>query len=124
MIRRFIYVVSCFCFIGYISSCSKASEDELAPAPSQCDTSGMKYSTNILPIISSNCYGCHGNGTATDGVDLDGYAKLKTYVDNGYLIGVITHASGYTPMPYGAAKLSDCDINKIKAWINNGSPNN
>lgn len=122
MVRRFFYVISAVCFIGYVSSCSKASEDTLAPT--QCDTTGMKYSTDILPIISSNCYRCHASGIGTGGVDIEGYTNVKKRVDNGDLIGVITHAAGYPPMPYDAAKLSDCDINKIRAWINNGAPNN
>ncbi|MFT3701867.1 MAG: hypothetical protein QM802_05845 [Agriterribacter sp.] len=122
MVRRFFYAAVCVLSIGYIASCSKASEDMLAPQ--QCDTTGMTYSSDILPIITNNCYSCHGSGNITDDINLDGYSNLKTYVDNGYLIGAITHASGYTPMPYNSEKLSDCEINKIKAWINSGAPNN
>ncbi|MBX3257412.1 MAG: hypothetical protein KF862_25025 [Chitinophagaceae bacterium] len=118
----------CFCRSGWIvllviaaGACSKASEEELAPP---CDTDNMRYSADILPIISTNCYSCHGNGTVTEGVDLDGYANLKARADNGDLLGAVTHAAGYTPMPYNLPKLSDCDINKIKAWIRDGAPNN
>ena len=89
-----------------------------------CDTVNMKYATNVVPIISGNCYSCHGNGAASGGVSLDSYAKLKTQVDNGNLIGVITHASGYPAMPQGGAKLSDCNINIIKDWIARGDQNN
>ncbi|MBX2923689.1 MAG: hypothetical protein KF746_15915 [Chitinophagaceae bacterium] len=102
-------------------ACSKASEEELDPP---CDTTGMRYSIDILPVIAAHCYSCHGNGTITEGVDLDGYENLKSRADNGDLLGAITHAAGYTPMPYNQPKLSDCDINKIKAWIQSGAPDN
>jgi hypothetical protein len=60
----------------------------------------------------------------TNGVDLDGYANLKARAANGDLTGVITHAAGYPPMPGDGGKLSDCEINKIKAWISRGAPDN
>lgn len=107
---------------AYFASCSKASEDLLMPQ--QCDTADMRYSRDILPIITSNCYRCHGNGNVTNGVDLDGYVNLKLRADNGDLIGVITHAAGYPPMPDDGGKLSNCEINKIRAWINRGAPDN
>lgn len=109
--------------VGTMQSCSKDSEDQQTPPPT-CNTQDMKFAANVLPIISSNCYACHGNGATTAGVNLDGYANVKALVDNGKLVGVITHASGFPPMPYNKPKLSDCDINKIKAWIAGGASNN
>jgi hypothetical protein len=44
--------------------------------------------------------------------------------DNGKLVGAITHAAGFLPMPQSAPKLSDCNINKIKDWVNRGALNN
>jgi hypothetical protein len=111
--------------IVLVIGCSKSSEDKLdPPSQSSCDTADMTYSTDIKPILQANCYGCHGNGNAEGGVKCDTYENVKGAVDNNYLIGTITHAAGYPPMPQGGAKLSDCDINKIKAWINSGASNN
>lgn len=89
-----------------------------------CDTANMKYTANVQPIISNSCYGCHGNGASSGGVSLDSYAKLKTQADNGNLLGTITHAAGFPAMPQGGTKLSDCNINKIRSWINHGTLNN
>ncbi len=104
-----------------IVSCTRDAEEELAPA---CTTDNMRYSTDILPIIQANCYSCHAESIATAGVILEGYDHVKARADNGDLTGVITHAAGYTPMPNNSAKLSDCDINKIKSWVENGAPDN
>jgi uncharacterized membrane protein len=116
------------CNLMMVSSCSKSNEADLAAdttgTGSGCDTVNMKYATNVQPIISSYCYGCHTTGSASGGIALDSYAKLKAQVDNGNLIGVITHATGYPAMPQGGAKLSDCNINIIKDWINRGTQNN
>src|SRR4051812_39550980 len=105
--------------------CSKTSEDKLittTPPPS-CDTVNMTYSTDIQPILQANCYSCHGNGNIEGGITLDTYPSVKNVSEGGELIGTITHAAGYPPMPDGGGKLSDCDINKIKDWINRGASN-
>ena len=120
MIRSLLYIWALILFVLALGSCSKASEDMLMTVQ-QCDTSGMKYSADILPIITTNCYSCHANGIVNGNVSLDGYANVKTQADNGDLVGVITHASGYPPMPDNGGKLSDCEINKIKAWIAAGT---
>lgn len=115
-----------------IVSCSKSNEQDITNPPGNggggggntCDTVNMKYATDVLPILQANCYSCHGNGNVSGGVSLGSYASVKTQADNGNLIGTITHAAGYPAMPQGAAKLSDCNINKIKAWIARGALNN
>jgi len=119
------------CGLMMVSSCSKDNEADVSTPPgggggggNTCDTVNMKYTANVLPIISSYCYGCHGNGAASGGVSLDSYAKLKAQADNGNLIGTISHTAGFPAMPLGGAKLSDCNINIIKSWINNGTLNN
>lgn len=108
------------------SSCTKQSEDVLQAKESgtTCDTTGMQYSVDVLPILKANCYSCHANGIVNGGVSLDGYTNVATQAGNGNLIGAITHAPGFTPMPFDGGKLSDCEIAKIKAWINEGSPDN
>ena len=117
----------------FVASCSKSSEDNVqnpdpnAPGnPSSCDTVNMKYAANVVPILKAACYSCHGASTSSGsgGIVLEGYDKIQPYASSGTLIGVITHASGFPAMPQGGAKLSDCNINKIRSWINNGTQNN
>ena len=113
-------------FVLYFSSCSKTSEDKLSGS-SSCDTTNVKYSTQIVAILSSNCYECHqGAGIVTSGsnVNLGDYSHLKQYVDQGWVKSAITHDGTVTPMPYQRPQLDDCDIKKILAWINAGAPNN
>lgn len=115
-------------------SCSKDSEDQVdnpnnpnnPGGGGSCDTVNRKYATHVVPILSANCYSCHGAATnsGSGGIVLEGYDNLKPKATSGTLIGVITHAAGFPQMPQGGAKLSDCNINIIRSWINNGAQNN
>lgn len=115
-------------------ACSKSSEDNVNPDPDPpgggggggCDTVNMKYTANVVPILSSNCYSCHGtaSNSGSNGITLEGHSNILSYANNGTLIGVITHASGFPQMPQGGAKLSACNINIIRSWINNGAQDN
>jgi mono/diheme cytochrome c family protein len=89
-----------------------------------CDTSAVTYSTSVTPVLSSNCIVCHGGSTPSAGIKLDTYTGVKQQVDNGRLLGSITHNPSYSPMPKNGAKLSDCNIAKIRKWIAAGAPNN
>ncbi len=111
---------------GVIASCTKQNEETLKAktGPVVCDTVGMRYSANVLPILQSNCYRCHAGGIVNGGVSLDGYNNVTTQVTNGHLIAAIKHAPGFVPMPFDGGKLSDCDIATIQAWINEGAPDN
>jgi uncharacterized membrane protein len=117
----------------FFISCSKTSADQqtMNPPPpgngtTSCDTADMKYAADVVPILQAHCYACHGSNSnaGSGGILLDSYNDLKTYADNGYLKGNITHATGYIGMPYGQPKLDDCTINKIVDWINQGAQNN
>ena len=124
-LKRIIFfaVIITFTF----TACKKENEENLI-GPVVCDTANMKYATNILPILVSNCYECHGNGLSQQGpggaVNFDTYVNTKKQIDNNNLINAIKHTAGFTPMPFGKPMLSSCDIDKIQAWINNGAPNN
>lgn len=106
-------------------SCKKGSQDVLSGGTT-CDTVAMSYSTNVVPILQENCYTCHGNGNTagSGGILLEGYSNLKVYATNGQLVGNVTHAPGYVPMPYGLPKLPNCEVNTIVDWVNNGALNN
>jgi cytochrome c553 len=90
-----------------------------------CDTSAITLSADINNILSASCFSCHGGDAAAGGgIKLEQYSVIKAYADNGRLLSSITQDGGASAMPQGASKLSDCNINKFRAWINNGAPNN
>lgn len=91
---------------------------------SGCDTTNVKYSTHIKPLIENNCQGCHSGASPGGGIDLATYAGVKAIADDGKLFGTISYLSGYSQMPKNGNKLTDCQINMVKIWINQGSPQN
>lgn len=104
-------------------ACTNDNEEDLFP-DSDCDTQNVTYSQTVAPIIQANCLVCHAQNIQTAGINMEGYNNVKIYAQNGFLYGAISHAPGFTPMPYGLAKLAACDIQKIKAWIDAGALNN
>jgi hypothetical protein len=89
-----------------------------------CDTVNVTFSGTIKPILQNNCVGCHSGPGAPNGVNLTTYNGAKAVALNGKLSGVVRHAPGFPAMPKGGAKLSDCKVAQIVAWINRGAPNN
>jgi len=91
---------------------------------SACDTSSVKFSTTISSIITSKCVGCHSGTPPQGGISFTTYAGVKAKVDDGRLWGSINHFAGFSPMPKGGAKLSDCEIKQFRKWMDAGAPNN
>ncbi len=85
-----------------------------------CDTTNIKYSTFVAPIVQNKCQGCH---TSTPPL-LTNYNQVKASIQTGKFWGSITHASGYSAMPKSSTKLADCELSKINAWIKRGALNN
>ena len=112
----FILAASTFIILGGCGS---------KTANTPCTTTGIKYSTDVVNILSFNCYACHaGTAQLGGGFVLDNYLDLKVMVNNGQLLKAINHQPGASPMPKNAPKLFDCNIAVISAWVNSGAPNN
>lgn len=107
------------------ASCKYNVKEELYGVPPPCDTTNVTYSSTIVGIINTyTCLSCHSGGTPIGGFSLEDYSHVKAKVDQGRLFGAINHSPGFTPMPNGLAKMNQCDINKVKAWIDAGAPDN
>jgi hypothetical protein len=90
-----------------------------------CDTSAsVSFSSTITPILTAKCTGCHGGTNPQAGINLTTYAGVKAKINDGRFWGAINHQPGFSPMPKNGSKLPDCDLAKIKKWIDAGSPNN
>lgn len=109
--------------LNSLNSCYYDKSDLLYPNTA-CDTAAIKYSTSVLPVLSSNCINCHGGATPSAGISLDSYAGVKMQVDNGRLWGAVSHSPNYSPMPKNSNKLNTCSLEKIRIWIAAGAQNN
>jgi hypothetical protein len=121
----FKIIITVFALSILLYGCYNNSEEYLYPnINTNCDTTNVTFSSTISSIISENCLSCHQGSNPEGGIELSNYANVKIQADNGKLLGTVQQLSGYSAMPKGAAKLSDCKINQIKIWINKGTQNN
>ncbi len=88
-----------------------------------CDTTKFTFAASIKPLMDSYCVGCHNPASAGGNILLTTYAGVQTVALNNKLMGSITHAVGFSPMPKGG-KLSQCQITQVKKWVNAGALNN
>ena len=87
-----------------------------------CDTTDVRYSAFVRPLIQARCQGCHSGSAPQGGINLSTYANVKSLATNGKLYGAITRTSNW--MPKGGAKLDECTVKKVKVWINAGAVEN
>lgn len=107
-----------------LSRCYYDNEEKLYPGGGECDTTNITYSGTIIPVLDVNCYSCHNSVNPSGGVILNTYSELIKHINNGSFQGSINHEAGFSPMPSGGEKLSDCFLLKTDVWIENGFPDN
>jgi hypothetical protein len=104
-------------FALFVWSCGKDDGDDPVVT---CDTTDLTYTADIKAILNTNCAlsGCHSETEAA----LQG--SMHAFVAFGRILGAINHEEGFEamPRPEGSAKLDDCTIDKITAWIDAGTP--
>jgi len=122
-----LIILSLILLIASVSGCYYDSEEHLYPKLSTpCDDTVVTFSGTVTSIMQP-CLSCHSNANALNeggAIKLQNYADVIKMVTNGKLMGSITHANGFIPMPNGGGKLVDCEINQLQKWIDNGTPNN
>lgn len=107
------------------AGCTNHNEDDyFMDNPEICYTDERSYSEHIAPILEASCVACHNAGSAAAGIILDNDHDTKQAIETGNLMQSIRHEEGVKPMPLNGNKLSDCEIDQIQAWIDQGMPSN
>ena len=114
--KKFILILSTYPFLFFHIVVNTSQRDIVTPLPENCDLTGVTYPGVIVPILESNCIGCHNSQINNGGINLTDYNTLSNLASSGQLAGVINQAVGYTAMPPNY-KLDSCDILKIEKWI-------
>lgn len=84
-----------------------------------CDSSNASFAEVIWPMMELNCTGCHNQSYPGGGIVIEGYDDLVALAENGSLMGSVRWEAEYAKMPL-SKQLSDCDINLLQKWINEG----
>ena len=108
-----------------LPACIWDNLEELYPDNANCDTTSVSFSTDIIPILSNNCFSCHSNLNAPSfggGLSFEDHQDVAGNSDR--IIGAINHNAGFLAMPRDGDKLNPCSINLVEAWVNSGAPDN
>ncbi len=123
MLRMTGFALFLLAMTGPFSGCYYDVEEDLYPFTT-CDTTGIRFSVDVQPVLNQQCNVCHNNALASGGVILDTHAGVKAKVDDNRLLGAIRHEAGFSAMPQGQPQMDACTIEKIAAWAAAGAPNN
>jgi mono/diheme cytochrome c family protein len=97
------------------------------------------FAEDVMPIFVGRCFSCHkpgGQGNEKSGLDLSSYEGVMKGTKSGKmvipgdadasnLIWLLEwRGAPETHMPLGKKKLSICDRDAIRAWINEGAKDN
>lgn len=123
-IRKYGFLLVILLSIGVIiTSCG---DDD--PEPGTCNTTDLTYDNFAKDFLINNCSttdGCHVAGNAADLTigSFETYSEAKIIADRGDIKDAINHTNpDVSDMPRGAEKLSDCDIDRLSAWVDAGAP--
>ncbi|MBS4012407.1 MAG: hypothetical protein KGZ97_01435 [Bacteroidetes bacterium] len=118
--RLFQYIGMILILVSFGIVMNSCEQDELVPTKpidSSCDTINVSFDLAVRPILEKNCTSCHNNSFSAAKINLEGYDNVNKTTVNDILTKSLT----------GSMKsyISDeCEIAKIKAWVNQGSINN
>jgi len=107
-------------FMSIFFSCYNNNEEELY-GPVSCDLSSVTYSLDVSPIINASCAtsGCHVAGGTAPG-NFANFNEFKAKVDNGTFENRVLIQQNMPPN----SQLSDCEMQTLQAWLDNGALNN
>jgi hypothetical protein len=89
-----------------------------------CDTLNYTFNAFILPIIQTNCTGCHSGGSPSANLSLTNYSEIIVSVNDGSFMHSLLGTGGFSVMPKNTGGLQSCKITQIQKWINDGALNN
>ena len=128
MIRKEILSVFITALVFAAGSCYYDKEELLYPDVNTgpcTDTAGVvSYAKKVAPMLQQYCYSCHGGNFPSGNIAMGTYTADKAIGQNGSLYGSIDHGAGYSPMPKGMPKMTNCQIAVIKKWMDAGMQNN
>lgn len=99
------------------SQCTKETIDENGAGTEVVDS--VFYDTDIKPIVTANCVGCHGGSSPSAGINLETYQVVKFQTESGNLIDRINNSQ--FPMPTSGLMSAD-NRGAFDKWLKDGLP--
>ena len=112
-------------FLALVAGCSWEDAESFYPDTENCDTLGISFAVNVVPVLVNHCYICHSNVNAPDfaeGITLEDYEDVSA--SSSLIVSAINHVDGFSSMPKESEKLDNCSIRVFEAWVVAGMPDN
>ena len=104
-----------------VVGCYYDHADEIYPT-AECNATTVNYADMAEIMNRNSCNSCHNASLASGNVQTDNYNSLRSVAQSGKLWGAVNHLPGFVPMPQGTGKISQCDLSRIKKWVDSGTP--
>lgn len=106
-------------FLLTAASCTKEAYE--FSANDACNLSSLTYEGGVNQIINNNCAysGCHAGTIET--FDFTTYEGVKTAIGS-FKDRINRNIDDPLFMPQNKFELTECDLAKLNAWLNSGSP--
>lgn len=120
-VRKIKLIIFFLLSLWGLNSCYYDNKENLY-GNEECDSTTVLFSKKIEPIISRRCARCHSGNNPSGNIELYDYISTVNYVNQSQSVfmGSIKWNGTASNMPKNDSKLSDCKINLIQAWINQG----
>jgi mono/diheme cytochrome c family protein len=121
--KKLLFLVSA---LALLNACDYDSEEDLYGIGS-CDTESVSYENDIAPIIVENCISCHSGDSPSASLDLTNFEALTASAlssGNSGLLNRIERLEGQSGAMPTSYRLTQCQIDQINAWIEQGALNN
>lgn len=103
----------------------------LPPTESSGQTAAVSYSNDVLPILQSRCWNCHGGDRTEEGLNLTTFAGIMAGSENGSVLtpgdadnSLLAEQIVSQEMPKRGPKLTPPQVQIILDWINQGALDN
>ncbi|MBF0183502.1 MAG: hypothetical protein HQM06_03805 [Magnetococcales bacterium] len=101
------------------------------------ESSMVSFKSDVMPILQYRCLECHradGPGVAYSGLNLESYEGLMkgtrfgpVVVPNNAMVSnlnVLVEGRAGIRMPHNRKRLTPCEIQVLRNWVNQGAKNN
>ncbi|MBF0096072.1 MAG: hypothetical protein HQM04_05370 [Magnetococcales bacterium] len=101
------------------------------------ETSLVSFKSDVMPILQYRCLECHradGPGVAYSGLNLESYEGLMKGTRFGPIVvpgnamvsnlNVLVEGRAGIRMPHNRKRLTPCEIQVLRNWVNQGAKNN
>jgi hypothetical protein len=106
-------------------------ESTEAPEVTVGEEGGLSFANDVLPIINSRCWQCHGGERTEKGLNLLSYPTLIAGSENGPVViagdadaSKLVELISTQKMPKRGAKLTPSQVQVFIDWINQGALDN